>query len=424
MKVESKKVSKTHADLTVTLDKDDLAPAEAEAIERLAKNVKVQGFRKGKAPAAIARPYISDRDLIDTTLDIAVRTSVPHAFERAKLVPVEHPHLEITKYVPGDLVEYTTSVDIFPDIKVGAYKKLKVKKPEVKVAAKDINDVLSNIQNAYAEKKVASRAAKDGDEVIIDFTGKKDGKAFDGGSAKDYKLTLGSKSFIPGFEEGVVGHEVGDSFDLNLTFPKDYHVKELAGAKVVFSVLLKQINEIVKPELDDDLAKKCGPFQTIKDLKDDIKKNLESQAKQRADNQYKDDLVDALLKKSTVDAPEVMIKDQINFIKSDVSRNAASRGLSFEQLLEQTNQKLEDWEKEAREVAIHRVKASLLLQTLAKDESIAPTDAEIDEKLKELQTVYAKDKEALKQLQSEAVRNDLRNRLTIDKTLDFLVKAQ
>jgi trigger factor len=424
MKVESKKVSKTHADLTVTLDKDDLAPAEAEAIERLAKNVKVQGFRKGKAPAAIARPYISDRDLIDTTLDIAVRTSVPHAFEQAKLVPVEHPHLEITKYVPGDLVEYTTSVDIFPDIKVGAYKKLKVKKPEVKVAAKDINDVLSNIQNAYAEKKVASRAAKDGDEVIIDFTGKKDGKAFDGGSAKDYKLTLGSKSFIPGFEEGIVGHEVGDSFDLNLTFPKDYHVKELAGAKVVFSVLLKQINEIVKPELDDDLAKKCGPFQTIKDLKDDIKKNLESQAKQRADNQYKDDLVDALLKKSTVDAPEVMIKDQINFIKSDVSRNAASRGLSFEQLLEQTNQKLEDWEKEAREVAIHRVKASLLLQTLAKDESIAPTDAEIDEKLKELQTVYAKDKEALKQLQSEAVRNDLRNRLTIDKTLDFLVKAQ
>ena len=189
-------------------------------------------------------------------------------------------------------------------------------------------------------------------------------------------------------------------------------------------MLLKQINEIVKPELDDDLAKKCGPFQTIKDLKDDIKKNLESQAKQRADNQYKDDLVDALLKKSTVDAPEVMIKDQINFIKSDVSRNAASRGLSFEQLLEQTNQKLEDWEKEAREVAIHRVKASLLLQTLAKDESIAPTDAEIDEKLKELQTVYAKDKEALKQLQSEAVRNDLRNRLTIDKTLDFLVKAQ
>ena len=424
MKVESKKVSKTHADLTVTLDKDDLAPAEAEAIERLAKNVKVQGFRKGKAPAAIARPYISDRDLIDTTLDIAVRTSVPHAFEQAKLVPVEHPHLEITKYVPGDLVEYTTSVDIFPDIKVGAYKKLKVKKPEVKVAAKDINDVLSNIQNAYAEKKVASRAAKDGDEVIIDFTGKKDGKAFDGGSAKDYKLTLGSKSFIPGFEEGIVGHEVGDSFDLDLTFPKDYHVKELAGAKVVFSVLLKQINEIVKPELDDDLAKKCGPFQTIKDLKDDIKKNLESQAKQRADNQYKDDLVDALLKKSTVDAPEVMIKDQINFIKSDVSRNAASRGLSFEQLLEQTNQKLEDWEKEAREVAIHRVKASLLLQTLAKDESIAPTDAEIDEKLKELQTVYAKDKEALKQLQSEAVRNDLRNRLTIDKTLDFLVKAQ
>ncbi|MBQ8996410.1 trigger factor, partial [Candidatus Saccharibacteria bacterium] len=254
MKVTTKKISDTRAELKVVLEKADLAKAIEKATERLAKEVKVQGFRKGKAPVELAAKEIPANALSDTALDIAIRDSVPHVFEEAKLTPVQQPHLDVTKYVPGETVEYNTTVDVLPEIKLGDYKKLGVKKDKVAVAAKDVNEVLDNIANAYAEKKVAQREAKDGDEVIIDFEGKKDDVAFDGGTAKDYALKLGSGTFIPGFEEGIVGHSVGDRFDLNLTFPKEYHVKDLAGAKVVFSVLLKQVNEIIVPQLDDELA--------------------------------------------------------------------------------------------------------------------------------------------------------------------------
>ena len=423
MKVTTKKISDTRAELKVVLEKSDLAEAIQKATERLAKEVKVQGFRKGKAPVDLAAKEIPANALSDTALDIAIRDSVPHVFEEAKLTPVQQPHLDVTKYVPGETVEYTTIVDVLPEIKLGDYKNLGVKKEKVTVPAKDVNEVLDNIANAYAEKKVAQRPAKDGDEVIIDFEGKKDDVAFDGGTAKDYALKLGSGQFIPGFEEGIVGHSVGDRFDLNLTFPKEYHVKDLAGAKVVFSVLLKQVNEIIVPKLDDELAQKCGPFKTLDELKADIKKNLAAQNEHKAEEKYKDDLVQALVKKSKVAAPEVMVEDQFNFIKEDVTRNAASRGLTFEQVLEQTGQSREDWEKDARKAAEQRVKASLVLQTLAAEQKVTIKKEDVDAKIAELKDVYKNDKNAIKQLDDPKVKQDIANRLMVEATLDILVKA-
>ena len=334
------------------------------------------------------------------------------------------PEVSVTKYVPDESAEFTATADILPEVKIGDYKKLGVKKEENKVKESDIKDVLENIAAAYAEKKVVKRAAKLTDEVIIDFTGKKDGKAFDGGSAHDYKLALGSKSFIPGFEEGIVGHEVGDKFDLDLTFPKDYHAKELAGKKVTFEVLLKQISEVVKPKLDDELAKKCGPFKTIDELKADIKKNLAVQNEHRIEEKYKDDLVAALVKKSKVSAPEILISDQMRFIRDDISRNAAAQGLRFEDFLKQTGKTEEEWEKEAKKVAEARVKASLVLQILARDQKITVPDDDVSAKIAELRDVYKKSEEALKNLKDPRVRQDIKNRMTIEKTLEFLVKAQ
>lgn len=423
MKVTTKKISDTRAELKVILEKADLEKAIEKATERLAKEVKVQGFRKGKAPVELAAKEIPANALSDTALDIAIRDSVPHVFEEAKLTPVQQPHLDVTKYVPGETIEYNTTVDVLPEIKLGDFKKLGVTKEKVTVPAKDVNEVLGNIANAYAEKKVAQREAKDGDEVIIDFEGKKDDVAFDGGTAKDYALKLGSGTFIPGFEEGIVGHSVGDRFDLNLTFPKEYHIKDLAGAKVVFSVLLKQVNEIIVPKLDDELAKKCGPFKTIDELKDDIKKNLKTQNEHKAEEKYKDELVRALVKKSKVSAPEVMINDQFNFIKEDITHNAASRGLTFDQVVEQTGQTMEEWEKDAREAAEQRVKASLVLQTLAQQEKVTIKKEDVDAKIAELKDVYKNDKNAVKQLDEPQVRQDLANRLMVEATLDILVKA-
>ena len=422
MKITTKKLSDTKVEITVKLDASDLKAARKKAVERLARDTKVPGFRKGKAPAKEAEKFMSPNDISGHTLDIAVRTTVPKAFGEAKESPLMIPEVNVTKYVPEEECEYTATADVLPDIKLGDYKKLKAKKLETKVADSDIKEVLDNICQAYAEKKPVKRAAKMGDEVVIDFEGSKDGVKFEGGSAKGHKLTLGSKSFIPGFEEGVVGHEPGDRFDLELTFPKDYHNGDLAGAKTNFNVLLKQVNELTKPALDDELAKKCGPFKTIKDLKDDIKKNLAAQNERKAEDKFKDDLVVELVNASKVSAPEILVKDQLRFIRDDIDRNAQAHGMTFDDYLRQAGQTEEEWEKEARQIAEARVKSSLCLQVLARDQKIEASDEEVAAKIAELKDVYQKSPEAVKQLDDPNVRQDIKNRLTIEKTLDFLVK--
>ena len=422
MKTKFKKLSDSRVELTVTLDAKDLQKAEAKALEKLAKEIKVEGFRKGKVPAEVAKKFIPENDLNAETADAAVRATVIEAFTENEKSPLALPNVNITKYVPGETLEYTATADIIPEITLGDYKKLGVKKEEAKVGEKEINGVLENLSNSFAEKKAVKRAAKLDDEVVIDFVGKKDGKAFDGGAAKDYHLTLGSKSFIPGFEDGIVGHEPGDKFDLNLTFPKDYGVKDLAGAKTVFEVLLKQVNEITKAPIDDELAKKCGPFKTLKDLKDDIKKNLAAQAEHQYTEKFKDDLVKALVEKSKVAAPEILIDDQMRMIRDDVARNAAQAGTTLEEYLERAGETMEKWEKEARKVAETRVKASLVLQSLAVKEKITVSDDLVAAKIAELREVYKKSPDAIKSLKDPNVKMDIKNRMIIEATLDFLVK--
>lgn len=422
MKTTAKQLSDTKVEIKVVLDKNDLEKAKTEAVSRLAKETKVPGFRKGKAPAKVAEKHLDPNTIASQTIDVAVRMTVPLAFNEQKKVAIVVPNIEVTKYVPGESAEYTATADILPDVKLGKYKGLKVKREELKVTEKDIKEVLDKIADSYAEKKAVKRKTKKGDEVIIDFTGKVDGKEFPGGAAKDYALILGSNTFIPGFEDGIIGHEPGDKFDIDVTFPKDYQVKDLAGKPAVFSILIKQVNELEKPKFDDEFAKKCGPFKTFDDLKADIKKNLQTQNDHKTGEKYKDDLVQALVKGSKVSAPEVMINDQIRFIKDDISRNAAAQGLKFEDYLKQTGQTEEEWKKEAEKIAEARVKASLVLQVLARDEKIEADDKEVDAKLAELRDVYGKAPEALESLKNPQVRQDIKNRMTIEKTLEFLVK--
>lgn len=423
MKVKSKKLSDTRIQITVTLDKNDLETARKKAVERLTKEVKLEGFRKGKAPKDLAEKVLDQNLVSQETIDLAVRTTVPAAFNEVEKSPLVIPKVNVTKYVPGESAEYTAEADILPEVKLGDYKNLKVKKPEVKVTAKDIDEIVENIRKAYAEKKVMKKKAELGDEVIIDFVGKKDGEAFQGGTAKDYHLELGSKSFIPGFEEGIVGHESGDKFDLPLTFPKDYHEKTLAGAKTVFEVLLKQVNVIELPKLDADFAKKCGPFKDMKALRADIEKNLKAQNEHRVMEKYKDDLVEALVKNSKVSAPEILIEDQLRFIKADIERNAAATSEKLEDYLKQNGLTQEEWGKQARDVAEKRVKASLVLQILARDAKITVSDDDVIAKIAELRDVYKKSPEALKNLKDPRVKMDVKNRMIIEKTLDHLVKA-
>lgn len=423
MKTKFKKLSDSRVEITVTLEKSDLDAAQEKAIEKLSKEVKVEGFRAGKVPAEVAKKFIPENDINAETIDIAVRSTVIEAFKENEKSPLVLPAVNVTKFVPGEMAEYTATADIIPEITLGDYKKLGVKFEAPKITDKDIKSTLENISASFAEKKVVKREAKEGDEVIIDFVGKKDGKAFAGGTAKDYALTLGSKTFIPGFEEGIVGHGSGDKFDLNLTFPKDYGMKDLAGAKVVFETLVKQVNEITKAEINDDLAKKCGPFKNLDELKSDIKKNLELQTEHEQLMNYKNKLVDELVAKSKVPAPEILIEDQLKMMKDDVTRNAQASGVSFEEYIQRAGETPESWDKKARKIAEQRVKASLALQTLAVKEKITVSEKEVNAKLAELKDVYKKSPEALKNLKNPNVVMDIKNRLIIEATVDYLVKV-
>ncbi len=422
MKTTVKKLSDSRVEITVTLDAEDLKPIKNKALEKLAKEIHVEGFRKGKVPVDVAKKFIPENDLNAETVDAAVRATVIEAFAKHEKSPLVLPSINVTKYVPDEIVEYTATADIIPEVKLGDYKNLGVKRPETKVTKKDVDGVLDDLATNFAEKKVVKRAAAEGDEVIIDFVGKKGGEAFKGGSAKDYHLALGSHTFIPGFEEGIIGHEPGDKFDLKLTFPKDYGVADLAGTKTVFEVLLKQVNEVKKAKLDDELATKCG-LKTIDELKKDIEKNIAARNGHQQEEKFKDGLVNALVKKSKIPAPEILIDDQLRMIRDDMTRNAASQGMSFEEFLEANKETMESWEKQARKIAEARVKASLALQTLAVEQKITVSDDVVAAKIAELKDVYKKSPEALKNLKDPNVKMDIKNRLTIEKTLDFLVDA-
>lgn len=413
---------KTSVAFDVTFESNDFEPARLKALGRLARDTKIPGFRNGKAPANVVEQHVNPNDLAMQTLDIMIRESIPKIYEDAKVQPISAPNVEIKKFVPGESAEVTISSDIMPDVKLPDYKKLKAKYSETKVEAKDVEDVLGRIAESMAESKAVKRAAKLGDETIIDFTGKKDDVAFDGGAAKDYKLKLGSGQFIPGFEDGIVGHEAGDKFDLKLKFPKEYHSKELAGANVVFEVLLKQVNEITVPKIDDELAKKTGAFKTLKELKADIKKNLEAQGKQRADEAYKDALLDELIKGAKTEAPEALVKEQAEHIKEDMLRNLKARGAKLEDYLKQTKQTEAEYEKEVADAAKNRVIGHIVIAKLGEELKVKVTDAEVEKQVVEMQAVYQKSPEALRELQSPEAVASIRNRIRVNKTMDELVK--
>ncbi len=424
MKTTVKNLSETKVELTITLDATALADAEKVATVKLSKTVKVPGFRQGKVPASVAAKHIDQEALQQQLLDDAISRAVAEAFLAEKIQALDRPMVDIKKYVPGDVLEFTAEVDVLPVVKLGDYKKLNVAQKPVEVKADDVSEVIERMRSGFAEKKEVTRAAKDGDETVIDFVGKKDDVPFDGGTGTDYTLTLGSQQFIPGFEEGIIGHKAGETFDLALTFPKDYHAKELAGEKVVFTTTLKKVFEHELPKIDDELAKKAGEFETLKDLKESIKTEITAQKEREAADAFKDDLLTALIEKSDVSAPEVLVTDQMRSIEQDFTQNLMYRGVDLHTYLEANGFKDEDeWrEKEVKPTAVKRVQAGLVLNELSKAENITATDAEIDEHVEVHKKQYANNPEVLKQFETEGVRRDIANHFITELTIERLVE--
>jgi len=424
MKTTVKNLSDTKVQLTITLDAKALADAEKVALVKLSSTVKVPGFRAGKVPASVAAKHVNPQALQEQLLDDAISKAVAEAFLAEKIQALDRPSVEIKKYVPSEVLEFTAEVDILPPVKLGDYKKLGVKAEKVEVKKEDIADVIERMRAGFAEKKEVTRAAKEGDETVIDFVGKKDDVPFDGGTGTDYTLKLGSNQFIPGFEEGIVGHKAGETFDLALSFPDDYHAKDLAGEKVVFTTTLKKVNELVLPKEDDELAKKAGDFNTLEELRADIEREITTQKEREAGDKLKDDLIAALIEKSEVPAPEVLVADQMRSIEQDFSQNLMYRGIDLHTYLEANNFKDEDeWrEKEVRPTAVKRTQAGLVLNELSKAEGITATDAEIDEHVEVHKRQYANNPEVLKQFETPEVRRDIANHYVTEKTIERLVE--
>ncbi|HET8884384.1 MAG TPA: trigger factor [Candidatus Saccharimonadales bacterium] len=424
MKTTVKNLSDTKVELTISLGKEELDAAEKVAISKLAKTMKVQGFRKGKVPASVAIKNVDPETLAQQTLEDALSKAVAQAYMDEKIQALDRPAVEIKKFVPGQELEFTAEAEILPKVTLGDYKKLKVESPKISVTAKEVDEIIERMRTGMAEKKPVDRAAKMGDETKIDFVGKKDDVAFDGGTAQDYELTLGSNSFIPGFEEGIVGKKPGETFDIELSFPDNYHVEDLKGAKVTFTTTLKEIKEVVLPEVTDEFAAKAGPFKTVADLKSDIKRELTAQKEREAGEKIKDTLVKQLVEVSKVPVPEILLKDQAESIERDMTQNLMYQGLTLDQYLENKGfENKEKWlESEVHDAAEKRVQAGLVLAELSKVEKIEATNKELDEHVAQYKQQYANNPEMVAQLDQPEARRDVANRLLTEKTVDRLVE--
>jgi trigger factor len=425
MKTQVTNLSPTRVKLTISLGKEELDAAEKVALNKLAKDIKVSGFRKGKVPASVAAKHLDPNVLAQQTADDAVSKAVAEAFLSENIQALARPEVELTKFVPKSELEFIAEADILPKVKLGNYKKLQTKLAPVSVSDTEIEDILKRMQDGMSEKKAVERAAKDGDDVTIDFVGKKDGVAFNGGTAKGYDLKLGSNSFIPGFEEGIVGKKAGETFDLDLKFPKEYHAAELAGADVTFTTTLTAVKEASLPELNDAFAKKADPrFTTLKDLKDDIRTELTNQKEREAKEKQKDELVGKLIEASDVPVPQVLLDDQVRSIEQDMTQNLMYQGLTIEQYI--ASQKFADrdeWrKKEVLPAAEKRVKAGLVLAELSKAEKIEATSEELAEHINLYKQQYANNPEMVKRFDEPEAQRDIANRLLTEKTVDRLVE--
>ena len=423
MKTKLKNISDVKVELTISLGTEELKAAEQVALTKLAKEVKIEGFRKGKAPLELVAAQVDQTILGQETLENALSKAVAEAFLKEDIKAIDRPEVDVKKFIPGTELEFTATTEIMPKVELGDYKNLKVKKDTVEVSKEEVSETIDRILKNFAEKKKVDRESKNGDEVIIDFLGKKDGVAFDGGKAEKFPLELGSKSFIPGFEEGLIGKKAGDEISLDLEFPKDYHAKDLAGAKVVFEVKIHEVRENALPEINEDFLSKLGEFKTKEEFEKQIKEDLKTQKQAESDEKFKDKLVKKLAEVSKVPVPEILLEDQKQSIELDMQQNLMYSGLSLEDYLERTGKTREEWlEKDVKEAAEMRVKSGLALAELSKVEKVESSLEELDARIAQLKEQYGNSKEIAKQLSSDDVRRNLANQILTEKTIDLLVK--
>ena len=420
-KVEkTKNANEVKLEITVEAEKFD------EAIKKVyfksAKYFNIPGFRKGKAPMQIVEKYYGKEIFYEDAFNEIVQDALEEAVEENKLEIVSRPDIEVTQIEKGKDLIFEAIMQTKPEIKLGKYKGIEIKKVEYNVTDEDIEHELGHMQEHNSRLiSIEDRPVESGDIATIDFEGFADGKAFEGGKAEGHELEIGSNSFIPGFEDQVIGMKIDEEKDIQVKFPEEYFSKDLAGKDATFKVKVHEIKKKELPELDDEFAKDVSEFDTLKELKESIKEKQQKQNDEKAKYETQEAVIKAVCEDIQVEIPSGMVETEIDNMLKDIEQRLSYQGLKLEQYFQMMGKTEEEMKKEYEPQAIDAIKSRLALEAVIKAEKIEATDEEIDEKLKEMAKNYGKenDEEFLK---NENVRNYLKQGLASEKAIDFLVE--
>lgn len=408
-------------ELEVEISAADFETALQQAYNKAKKNISIPGFRKGKAPRKLIEKTYGENVFFEDAVNILYAPEVNGAIDESGLELVCQPEVEVTAISKEEGVKLKVVCTTKPEVEVKDYKGIEVEKVVNAVTDEDIQKQVDQLREKNVRIiTVDDRAAEMGDDVVIDFEGFKDDVAFDGGKAEDFTLSLGSGQFIPGFEEQIAGHNAGEDFDINVTFPEEYQVKELAGAPAVFKIKLKSISKKELPELDDEMVKDSTDFDTVDEYKADVKTKLEESAEKSADAKVEADLIDKVIENMTAEIPQVMYDNRVNEMVSELEQRLAPQGISLDLYMQYTGQTIDTVKKAYAEQAEKQVKLRLALEKIVELEGIEATDEEAAAEFDKLAETYKMEVEQIKMYIRE---EDIKKDICVGKAVDLIKEA-
>ena len=417
---QEKTENKNELKLTFTVPASRFEEAIQEVFKKSAKYFNIPGFRKGKAPFKIVERYYGDSIFYEDAFNELAPVVYDEEIKENKIEVASRPQVDVVQMEKGKDLIFTAIVATKPEVKLGKYKEIPLKKIEYKVTDEDIDHEINHMAEHNSRMvTVEDREVKDKDIVTIDFEGFTDGKPFEGGKAENHELTIGSKTFISGFEDQIIGMKIGEEKDIKVTFPKDYFSKDLAGKEATFHVVLHGIKEKQLPTIDDEFAKDVSEFDTLKELKDSIKEKMEKENEERAKHETEDAAIEEVCKNTNIDIPEGMVELEIDNIMQNLDQRLSYQGLNLEQYLKMMGKSEEDFRKDYKEQAEKNVKTRLVLEQIVKDEKIKEDEKYIKEKLEEMAKQYNRKIEDLEK--NEELKNYLAESSKTEQAVKLVV---
>lgn len=421
MSLQVENMEKNMAKLTIEVSAEELEKAIQGAYLKQRNKISVPGFRKGKVPRQMIEKMYGVGIFYEDAANALIPTAYGKAYDECELDIVSQPKVEVVQLEKGKPFIFTAEVAVKPEVTLGEYKGLSVDKVSNRVTAKEVDAKLEEEQKKNARTVVVEdRAVQDGDEVVLDFEGFVDGVAFEGGKGENYPLTIGSGSFIPGFEEQLIGAEAEKEVEVNVTFPEEYHSEDLAGKAAVFKCTVHEIKAKELPELDDEFAAEVSEFDTLDAYKADIKAKIKEQKIADGNRKKEDQAVEKAVANATMEIPEAMIDTQVNQMAQDFAQRIQQQGLSMEQYFQFTGMTAESMMEELRPQAVKRIETRLVLEAIAKAENIEITDERIDEELAKMAEAYKMEVEKLKEFMGENEKEQMKMDLAVQDAVTFL----